>query len=535
MNGTLQKLKERISVFWTEKTTKQKGIFIGSFLLLLILIITLSIFLSSSKMVPLYSDLTPAETGSIKESLDSRGIPSEITNGGTTINVPEDQVQTLLVELAAEGLPKSGNIDYSYFAQNAGIGMTDNEFNVMKIDAMQTEIANLIKGIDGIKDAKVILSLPEKGVFIKDQTEEASASIVLNTQPGYQFEEKQIKALYHLVSKSVPNLSTDNIVIMNQNFEYFDLENSENISSGNQLALQHSFKQKIERDLQRQVQNMLGMLMGQEKVVVSVTADLDFTQEQRDENIVLPVDEENMEGIAISAQRITETYTGNGANAGGIPASGDPTDTPGTGSYVEGINGNGDYERIEETINNEVSRVQKQIVESPYKIRDLGIQVMVEPPNAEDPTSLSPQTVEDITKILSTIVRTSIDKNYTENLTEDDIENKIAVSVHQFNGKSMFDETTAESTSIPLWVYIVGGILLLAVILLLFMMLRSKKKQVVDEAVEVVTVETEPIDIPDVNDEKDTEGKVRRRQLEKMAKEKPEEFAKLIRTWLAQD
>ncbi len=71
-------------------------------------------------------------------------------------------------------------------------------------------------------------------------------------------------------------------------------------------------KKTIERDIQRQVQDMLGTMMGQDKVVVSVTTDIDFKQENREENLVQPVDEENMEGIAISAQRITETYTGTG-------------------------------------------------------------------------------------------------------------------------------------------------------------------------------------------------------------------------------
>ena len=42
------------------------------------------------------------------------GIQSEIADGGTTIKVPEDVVDTLKVELAAEGLPKSGSIDYSF-------------------------------------------------------------------------------------------------------------------------------------------------------------------------------------------------------------------------------------------------------------------------------------------------------------------------------------------------------------------------------------------------------------------------------------
>ena len=42
---------------------------------------------------------------------------------------------------------------------------------------------------------------------------------------------------------------------------------------------------------------MLGTIIGYDKVVVSVTADIDFSQENREENLVTPVDEENMEGL----------------------------------------------------------------------------------------------------------------------------------------------------------------------------------------------------------------------------------------------
>ena len=58
----------------------------------------------------------------------------------------------------AEGIPDSGSIDYSFFSEQAGIGMTDNEFNVVKLDAMQSEIANLIKKIDGVQDASVMIT-----------------------------------------------------------------------------------------------------------------------------------------------------------------------------------------------------------------------------------------------------------------------------------------------------------------------------------------------------------------------------------------
>ena len=45
-----------------------------------------------------------------------------------------------------------------------------------------------------------------------------------------------------------------------------------------------------------------------------------------------------------------------------------------------------------------MNKIHKQIAESPYKIRDLGIQVMVEPPNSKDVNSLPQSTKDDITK-----------------------------------------------------------------------------------------------------------------------------------------
>ncbi|MEI5906170.1 flagellar basal-body MS-ring/collar protein FliF [Bacillus spongiae] len=530
MNDTLIKIREKTTAFWASKTNKQKWMMGIIVVLAIVIIAVVSYFASKTTLEPLYSNLTPSETGSIKENLDARGISSQIAEGGSTIMVPKEMVDTLKVELAAEGIPKSGSIDYSFFSQNAGFGMTDNEFNVLKLDALQSELAELMKGIEGVQDAKVMVSLPEKSVFVDDSSEQASASIVLNTLPGQNFEEKQISALYHLVSKSVPNLPTENIVITNQYFEYFDLNGANNNAFAGEVTDQMGIKKQIERDLQRQVQNMLGTLIGYDKVVVSVTADIDFTRENREVNLVEPVDEENVEGITISAQRISETFSGNGNVAGGVPIAEDPADSLGS-SYVEGSSENGDYERVEETINNEVNRIRKEIIESPYKIRDLGIQVMVEPPNPEDLNSLPEESKNDISQILSTIVRTSIDKESGTDVSEQAIQDKIVVSVQRFNGKTEF--SPPNSPYLPWWVYVIGGVLLVAIILLIIIILRIRKKKVEEEM--ELEQEPLPIHIPDVNESTETESSLRRKQIEKMAKENPDEFAKLLRTWLTEE
>lgn len=528
MNERITKIKNDITTFWKSRTRGQKGTIIGGFLGVIVLAAVLTFFLTRTEMVPLYSEVTPSEVGRIKENLDSKGIPNEIAVGGTSILVPKEQKDTLLVQMAAEGFPQSGMIDYSFFSQNAGFGMTDNEFNVLKLATTQTELANLIKSVEGVKEAKVMITLPEEGVFLSQSNETASASIVLNTEPGYQFSETQIASLYNLVSKSIPNLSTEDIVIRNQFLEYFDLQQA-NGTGGTTVTDQMTLKKTIERDLQRQVQTMLGTLMGQDKVVVSITTDIDFKQENREENLVEPVDVENMAGIEISAQRISETFTGNNPVAGGTPQGEDATDN--FTNYVEGTTADGDYERSEDTINNEVNRIRKEIVESPYKIRDIGIQVMVEPPDAEDVASLPDDIRGDIEQMLATIVRTSIDKGVGE-LTEEQVEDKIVVSVQELRGKTSVAEVS--SPTIPWWIYVIGGILLVSIILLVISLLRSRRS---DEEEELLIVE-EAREIPkvdDINNEKETESTLRRKQLEKMAKDKPEEFAKLLRTWIAED
>lgn len=491
----------------------------------------LTYFSTRTEMVPMYTGLSQAEVGKIKDVLDNEGVTYEITPGGTNILVPAKQADSLKVSLANQGFPQSGGIDTSFFAENAGFGMTDNEFEVLSNEARQTAIVNLLKQVEGVNGAVVNITMPKSGVFLQDGQGEATAAVMLNTAPGQQFTDVQIRTLYSLVAKSVPNLPLENIEISNQYMEYYDLDAA---TSGNSSVAtpvgQMQLKKTVERDLQRQVQNMLGGLMGQDKVLVSVTTDIDFKQENRQENLVEPVDTENISGIAISAQRITETYTGTGANATGTPEAGQVTDN--FTDYVEGAAGNGDYERMEETINNDVNRIRREIQESPYKIRDIGIQVAVEPPNPEDLASLSDEVRADIEQILSTIIRTSIDKDAAGNLSDEDIADKIVVSVQPFLGKDVAVDTT--TSKIPWWVWVIGGVLVVAIALLVFFILRSRKRRE-EEELSAIEEQQEKIIVDDIADEKETEATVRRKQLEKMAKDKPDDFAKLLRSWIAED
>lgn len=531
MNERLTKVRSDSTRFWSSRTKNQKGAIIGTLVAIIVIAGVLTYSLTRTTMAPLFTGLSTTEAGQIADVLTTQGATYELANGGTTILVPEDQVDPLTVSLASQGFPETGAISTTFFAENAGFGMTDNEFNVLKQATIENNIANLFKRIEGVKNAQVMISMPEESIFIETDTADSTVAVILNTDPGHRFTEQQIQTMYNLVSKSIPNLSPENIGITNQYADDFSLNSPETAGAGTTAESQMAIKKQIEKDIQKQVQQMLGTMMGQDKVVVSVTTAIDFKQENRKESLVEPVDEENMAGIAISAQTITETYSGTGTTAAGVPEAENVTDN--FTDYQEGTTGNGDYERVEKTINNDVNRITREIQESPYKIQNLGIQVMVEPPVADDPASLDAGVQDNIEQILATIVRTSIDQDAAGELTEEQIAEKIVVSVQPFYGKEATD--TEPDSVIPWWAWVVGGILLVAIALLVFFILRSRKRKQQEEELAIIEQQQELIEVEDISEEKETEATVRRKQLEKMAKEKPEDFAKLLRSWIADE
>ncbi|WP_100010962.1 flagellar basal-body MS-ring/collar protein FliF [Lentibacillus sediminis] len=527
--------KDAVFSYWKKRSRTQKGTFIGSVLIVILLIAGVVIFTAASAFVPLYSNLSMNEVGQIKAELDARGVAYEITDGGTTIHVPEEQVDGLLVDLASQGIPNSGNIDYSFFSENTSWGITDNEFNIMRLDAMQTELANLIQGIEGIGSAEVMLNMPEEPVFVNESAQEASASIVINTQPGYQFQGNQINGLYHLISKAVPNLPPDNIVVMNQYSEYYD-RNTQTGNGGspqNVHTYQQQVKDDIERDLKRRLQQMLGAMVGMENVIVSVTSDIDFTQENRTEELVEPVDIENMEGLPVSIETVQETYSGN-PPVGGEGGTGEG-DVPNYPADAEGTDG--EYELERETINNEFNRIRREIVESPYKVRDIGVQVAIDQVQSrtsdeiEYLTQQEQNTVEaGISSILDSIISTTIGEEFGDDLVP---EEKFSIVFQEFSGDP--DSSAPTSPGIPGWLYAAGAALILIIIILAILLFRNRKTE--EEYVEEAFT-TEPAieqEVPGMEEPKDSESVIRRKQLENIAKDNPEEFAKLLRSWITED
>ncbi len=436
--------------------------------------------------------------------------------------VPQKEAPDLIVSLASKGYPKDNKINYDIFGENLSFGATDRQYNILEREAMQNQVSEVIKHVDGIKNAEVILTLPENSVFIRqDEEEKASASVMVEIEPGVKLNSQQIRALYTLVSKSVPNLPLDNITIMNQYSETLSLDDIENgDGSLDKYAEQQKVKKDVEQDIQQNLQKLLGTILGTDKVYVHTFVKLNFDKVKTEEKLVKPSDKNN-NGIVVSSEKITKSSSGQGASPGGVQGTGE-TDVP--GYTASSSNGSSNYEESQNRVNYEVNRINNEIIKSPYQIEDISINVGVEPDSPKS-KNLSKETQNNIRNIVGNTVRTALGH---PNLSQNEIEQRITVFPHTFA-----KDTTMQSTSSKSWMFI-GGAIAAAMIMLgavLWLLSRKKKQKQIEDTLEAPALTT-PVMEQDYFAEQDMSVES---QLKKLLDQRPEDFSKVIRTWLHEE
>jgi flagellar M-ring protein FliF len=519
----LKNTKEVFNTYWGARSTKQKRFIIGTLLFLIVSFSTFIYLASRPQYVPLYTgELSQRDIGDIKAELDKEGYKNyQLSDQGTMILVPRKDAPSLLVSLASKGYPKDNKINFDVFSQNLSFGATDRQYDVLEQQAMQNQLADVLKQVDGVKNAQVILTLPQNSVFVRpDKEQKATASVMVEVEPGTQLSAQQIRALYTLVSRSVPNLPMENITIMNQYSETLRLPDSNDDGQNlDQYDQQKKIRQDMEQEIQQNLQSMLGTIMGPDKVYVQTFVKLNFDQVKTEEKLVEPTDKKN-NGIAVSSEKISKTFHGKGASPGGVVGTGS-SDIPG----YQGANssGNSDYEELQNRVNYDVDRINNQIVKSPYQIDDITINVGVEPPDPTNPNSLTPDVQDNVRNIVSNVVRTALGH---KNLTQQDIDQRITIFPRTFAGKQVALQNSG--SSIP-WIPIgIGAVILSLGGLVWFFLRRRKQKQ--EESDLLATSQMEPQ--RDYFAEQDLTVES---QLKKLLDQRPEDFSKVIKSWLHEE
>lgn len=525
MNERISQYKDKAIQYWNQFSKKQKTLFLSTIGFIVIAIVIITMMFSKTEYEVAFTDLSSNDAAGIMTYLDGSNIPYKLSSDGKSISVPSTEASRAKVDVGSQGIIENGSIGYKIFEQSSSaIGMSDSEFNVKYNNALNGEVEQLLKRMNGIQDAKVLINLPEETVFASsDDQDKASASAVLKFKLGYSPNQEAIDGYYNLMKTAIPNLPLENITISNDEVELVSTAKGGQGITSTVIEANFALQKRFENDVRQNVKQFLTKFMGENKVEVLVASKLNFDKIQSNEKLVTPVNEEDMKGIEISVQKISKNYSGTSSPDSGVAGTGEE-EVPGYPS--SSTSGNTTSEELSETVNYEVNRITKDITSSPYSVKDLTINVAVEPPTGQN--SLDEATVGAIENILVNIVRASIaDSGIT--YTDADLTKKVSVYSQTFGGNIDQTPKTLLSKGV-LW-----GIGLAALAILgiggYLIYRRRKQKEEFEEDVPFQV----PTEFPSINLESMTNESQVRKQLETLAKKKPDEFVNLLRTWLADE
>lgn len=350
---------------------------------LIIFFIFIAVRSSAPSLTLLYGDLSTADSTEIAAKLDNSSIPYKISDDGKQVSVPQKDVGKARMLLAQEGLPRKGSMGYEIFDQKQSFGTTSFQQNINQLRALEGELARTIGTIDGVRQARVHLVLPQRELFSRE-TQPASASVFLNLRNAASMGREQIQAIQHLVAAAVPQLKSARIAIIDQSGNLLARgEEDEDVASARNSD---ELRQKYEMRMQRSIEDMVGRIVGFGKVRATVTADLDFDVVNKSSESYNP-DEQ----VVRSTQTVTDQSSDTTGSSSGADVS-VQNNLPGLpGGASSGSRGSVNNNRNEETTNYEISKTVENVVRESGNIKKISVAVLVDGGYIPDPNVLRPE------------------------------------------------------------------------------------------------------------------------------------------------
>jgi flagellar M-ring protein FliF len=299
----------------------------------------------------------PERVKIVAAELEERGISYRITDGGMSLEVPQDiwGVANKVARDAPTGpvgedLPKIEGL------------MTPRDRREFYNHQRQESVARKLATLRNVRRAYVVIVPAERGTYIDDESL-ARASVLLVLDPGAKFSQESIRAMVNMVRNSVDGLDENHISITSDAGQVLWGGARQD---GENFALV-SRTRALEKDLERKVARHLLYRLGS-TMHFSVTAIVELnTETATTETTVLDPD-----GLVQISSTITEETSSKGS-VGGI--AGVDANLP---ERKSAASNSGFVERISETINSEPSRKHQVTHQEPGSVKRWAIAVQID-------------------------------------------------------------------------------------------------------------------------------------------------------------
>jgi flagellar M-ring protein FliF len=316
----------------------------------------------------LATDVDPEGMNGVVERLKTLKVPYTLDPGGRTVRVDAARVDELRMQLAADGLPASGRIGFELFDRTM-FGATELTEKVNFQRALEGELARTIGSLATVSGARVHLALPKTSLFA-NESQPAKASVVLRLRTGRTVSAAEVDGIVALVSSSVEGLAQEGVTVLDASGRRL----SRQTDSGESIVDRGRFErqQQLEKDLAMRVVALLELVVGAGRVRANVSASLkadseDEMEERWDPTSVVRSRQQTMEA---DGRPVAQGAAGAQANIPqGATAAPEPAKVPA---------GMATNNKTSEVTNYEVSKMTRHRVSPAGQLSRLSVAVLID-------------------------------------------------------------------------------------------------------------------------------------------------------------
>jgi|GEM_PF-1720884 len=260
-------------------TNPQKRIYlIGGAALIVVLILGSMFFFKGSddanqnkgKPVVLVQELDQSRAFEIVAKLksvniDAKVMPSE-KPGEYTVMVSENAIETSYLALSRTNLLEDEG--YGLFDQNDWAA-SDYDKRIKLIRAINGDLSRIISRMEGMRSAIVRVNIPEQEIFADDKAITTATVQIELENDGDELSKTQVKSIVNILRGYVPNLSKDQISIVDvQGHNYNSFKTEDDADAEDYL----DEVERVNKSISKRIETYLDGVVGHDKYKVSVSA-----------------------------------------------------------------------------------------------------------------------------------------------------------------------------------------------------------------------------------------------------------------------
>ncbi|WP_272166292.1 flagellar basal-body MS-ring/collar protein FliF [Vibrio diabolicus] len=248
-------------------------------------IIVVALWSSSQSFRPLYSQQERFDIGDIVSVLESEGVSYRMQEQNGQVLVPEGEVAKVRMLLASKGVKAKLPTGLDSLKEDSSLGTSQFMETARYRHGLEGELVRTIMSLNSVENARVHLAIPRQTLFVRQNSENPSASVMLELKPGEDLKSEQVEAIINLVVGSVTAMKPEFVSVIDQYGRLLSADVA-SAEAGKVNAKYLEYQKNVEKQIIQRAADMLTPIVGPSNFRVQVAADMDFSQVEETQEIL---------------------------------------------------------------------------------------------------------------------------------------------------------------------------------------------------------------------------------------------------------